>query len=152
MIRKSDEKRIAPFLFSSLVTVIYSSSICLYETNFPYEGGHSISHFIFKTCVCFKTQKHIVEEAKMLIKLILVDSNHFIRYKCKTMHCLDSQTLSAHISTIVLDDNEKCSISEVLEVLIAVETFPSASSFNTQRFQFVTMNELKVYAKRFVTF
>ena len=113
MIRKSDEKRIAPFLFSSLVTVIYSSSICLYETNFPYEGGHSISHFIFKTCVCFKTQKHIVEEAKMLIKLILVDSNHFIRYKCKTMHCLDSQTLSAHISTIVLDDNGKCSISEV---------------------------------------
>ena len=88
----------------------------------------------------------------MLIKLILVDSNHFIRYKCKTMHCLDSQTLSAHISTIVLDDNEKCSISEVLEVLIAVETFPSASSFNTQRFQFVTMNELKVYARRFVTF
>ena len=104
------------------------------------------------TSVCFKTQKHTVEEAKMLIKLILVDSNHFIRYKCKTMHCLDSQTLSTHISTIVLDDNEKCSISEVLEVLIAVETFPSASSFNTQRFQFVTMNELKVYARRFVTF
>ena len=68
------------------------------------------------------------------------------------MHCLDSQTLSTHISTIVLDDNEKCSISEVLEVQIAVETFPSASSFNTQRFQFVTMNELKVYARRFVTF
>ena len=42
----------------------------------------------------------------MLIKLIIVDSNHFIRFKCKIIHCLDSQT-SEYISTIVLDDNEK---------------------------------------------
>ena len=25
----------------------------LYETNLPYEGGHSIAHSIFKTCVHF---------------------------------------------------------------------------------------------------
>ena len=29
--------------------------------------------------------------------------------------CLDSQTFSEYISTIVLDDNEKLSINEVLE-------------------------------------
>ena len=61
----------------------------------------------------------------MLIKLIAVDSNHFIRYKCKIMHCLGSQT-SEHISTIVYD-NEELSINELLEVLIGVGTFTSTS-------------------------
>ena len=84
-----------------------------------------------------------MEEAKLLFKLIVVDSNHFIRYKCKITHCLDSPTLSEYISTIVFDDNEKLSISEVLEVLIGVGTFTSKSSFDTQSLQFVTMNELK---------
>ena len=84
-----------------------------------------------------------MEEAKMLIKLIVVDSNHFIRYKCKITHCLGSQTLSEYISTIILDDNEKPSINEVLEVLIGVRTFTSTSSFDTQSLQFVTKNELK---------
>ena len=74
----------------------------------------------------------------MLIKLIVVNSNHFIRYKCRTAHCLDSQTLSEHISTIVLDDNEKLLINEVLEVLIGVEIFTSSSSFDTHNLQFVT--------------
>ena len=62
----------------------------------------------------------------MLIKLIAVDSNQFIRYKCKTKHCLDSQTLSEYISTTVLD-NEKLSINEVLHVLIGAGTFTSKS-------------------------
>ena len=66
-----------------------------------------------------------------------------IRYKCKITHCLDSQTLSEYISTILLDDNEKLSINEVLEVLIGVGTFTSTSSFNIKSLQFVTMNELK---------
>ena len=66
----------------------------------------------------------------MLIKLIAVDSNNFIRYMCKITHCLDSQTLSEYISTIVLDENEKLSINEVLEVLTGVETFTSTSSFD----------------------
>ena len=39
------------------------------------------------TLVCFK-QTHVVKDAKMLIKLIVVVSNHFTRYKCKIMHCL----------------------------------------------------------------
>ena len=43
----------------------------------------------------------------------------------------------------MLDDNEKLSIDEVLEVLIGVETFSSTSNFNTQSLQFVTRNELK---------
>ena len=75
------------------------------------------------TLVRFKTQTHIVEETKMLIKLIVVDSNHFIRYKYKITHCLNSQTLSEYISTMFLDKNEKLSISEVLQVLPGVGTF-----------------------------
>ena len=75
----------------------------------------------------------------MLIKLIVANSNHFKRYKCKIMDCLDSQTLSEYISMIVLDDNEKLSINEVLEVLIGVGTFTSIRSFNTQSLQFVAM-------------
>ena len=43
----------------------------------------------------------------------------------------------------MIDDNEKLSIDEVLEVLIGVETFSSTSNFNTQSLQFVTRNELK---------
>ena len=38
-----------PLIYSA--KVVYSPSVCLYETNFPYEGGHSITHLIFKTCV-----------------------------------------------------------------------------------------------------
>ena len=75
--------------------------------------------FVFKC-------KHVAEEAKMHIKLIDVDSNHFIRYKCKILHCLDSQTLSEYISTIVLD-NEKLSINVVPEVLTGVGTFTSTN-------------------------
>ena len=26
----------------------YSPSVCFYDTNFPYEGGHFIVHLIFK--------------------------------------------------------------------------------------------------------
>ena len=77
----------------------------------------------------------VVEEAKMHIKLIAVDSNHFIRCKCKTTHCLDSQTLSEYISTIVLDnekfDNEKPSINVVPEILTGAGTFTSTKvAFN----------------------
>ena len=73
------------------------------------------------TSVCFKTQTHVVEEAKMLIKLIVIDSNHFIKCKSKITRCLDSE----YILMIVLDDNEKLSIKQVLEILIGVGTFTS---------------------------
>ena len=53
------------------------------------------------------------------------------------MHFLVTQTLSQYISTIVLDDSEKISINEVLEVLIGVGTFTSTSSFDTQSLQFL---------------
>ena len=79
----------------------------------------------------------------MLIKLIVVDSSHFIRFECKITHCLDSQTLSEYISTIVLDDNEKHLVSEVPGVLIGVGTFTSTRSFDTQSLQLVTINKLK---------
>ena len=80
----------------------------------------------------------------MLIKLIAVDSYHFVRYKCKITHCPDSQT-SEYISAIILDDNEKLSTSEVLDVTVGSGTFTSASSLGTQSLQFVTMNEFKKY-------
>ena len=54
---------------------------------------------------------------------------------------------------MTIDDNEKLSINEVLEVLIGVGTFSSTSGFNTQCLLFVTMNELKnVFARRFAIF
>ena len=59
------------------------------------------------------------------------------------MHWLDSQTLSEYISMIVLDDNEKLLIIEVIEVLISVGTFNSTSSFNMLSLQFVRMTKLK---------
>ena len=91
----------------------------------------------------------------MLIKLIVVNSNHFIRYKCKTTSRLSSTTRLSNIIWIyiAIDDNEKLYISEVLEVLIGVGTFSSTSSFDMQWLLFVTMNELKkVYARRFTNF
>ena len=89
----------------------------------------------------------------MLIKLIVVDANHFIRYKCKITHCLDSQALSEYKSTIVLDDDEKLLINEVLKVPIGVGTFTSTSSSDTQKPP-ICYNERvkKVYARRFATF
>ena len=79
----------------------------------------------------------------MLIKFIVFDSNHFIRHKYKIMHGLDSQTLCEYTSTIVLDDNEKLPINEVLVVLTGVGIFTSTCSFDRQSLQFVTMKKLK---------
>ena len=90
----------------------------------------------------------------MLIKLTVVNSNHFIRYKCKTTSRLSNITRLSNIIWIyiTIDDNEKLSINELLEVLIGVGTFSSTSSFDTQCLLFVTINELKVYAMRFAIF
>ena len=90
----------------------------------------------------------------MLIKLTVVNSNHFIRYKCKTTSRLSNITRLSKIIWIyiTIDDNEKLSINELLEVLIGVGTFSSTSSFDTQCLLFVTINELKVYAMRFAIF
>ena len=84
----------------------------------------------------------------MLIKPVVVNSNHFIRYKSKTTSRL-SNIIWIYIT---IDDNEKLSINELLEVLIEIGTFSSTSSFDTQCLLFVTMNELKVYARRFAFF
>ena len=50
-IDRGEMKNVEPLLLFFLATVTYSPSVCLYETNFSYEGGHSIAHSIFKTCV-----------------------------------------------------------------------------------------------------
>ena len=86
-----------------------------------------------------------MEEAKMLIKLIVANSNHFIRYKCKTTSRLSNITRLSNIIWIyiTINDNEKLSINEVLEVLIGFVTFSSTISFDKQCLLFVTMNELK---------
>ena len=65
-----------------------------------------------------------MDKAEMLISLTVVDSHHFIRYKCKITHCLDSQTSFEYISLIAPDDNEKLSCNEVPEVLIGVGILP----------------------------
>ena len=48
-----------------------------------------------------------------------------------------------YILTIVFDDNEKLSISEILGFVIGLGIFTSTSSFDTQSLQLVTMTELK---------
>ena len=107
---------------------------CLYETNLYYEGGHSIAHSIFKTSV---------QRRKDHFSLLLNTNTRSGKSKnanqidCKIMHFLVTQTLSQYISTIVLDDSEKISINEVVEVLIGVGTFTSTSSFDTQSLQFL---------------
>ena len=115
------------FMKEYMLFILHCSlSVCFYETNFTYKRGHSTAHSTFKTYVqhrkdhlgLFLNTNHVVEEGKLLIKLIVSHSNQFLRYKCKITHCLDSQTLSKHISTIVLNDNKKHSISEVLQFLI----------------------------------
>ena len=81
----------------------------------------------------------------MLIKLTVVNSHHFIRYKCKTTSRLSNITRPSNLIRIyiTIDNNDKLSISEVLEVLTGVGTFSSTSSFDTQCLLFVAMNELK---------
>ena len=130
-----------------LATVFYYPSVCLYETNFPYEGGHSIARLVFKTCVLHRKDHFgsffntkVVEVAKMLLKLIVVGSYHFLRYKCKTTHCLDSRT-SEYISTTVLGDNEKLLISSARGSNWCWN-FHKYKQFS-QSLQFVTMIELK---------
>ena len=59
---------------------------------YPLRDWFKLRLGIFRTTES-PTKAHVVEEAKMLIKLIVVDPNYFIRCKCKSTHCLDSQTL-----------------------------------------------------------
>ena len=44
-------KNVQPLLLFFVGDSFFSPSVCLYETNFPYEGEHSIAHSILKTCV-----------------------------------------------------------------------------------------------------
>ena len=114
---------------------------CLHETNFPYERGHSIAHSTFKTCV---------QRRKDYLGLFL-NTNPSGRSKSayqidfsRHLSFYEIQALSAYISTVVLDDNKRHSINEVLEFLFGVGTFTNTSSlFDTQGLQFVTMNKLK---------
>ena len=98
--------------------------------------------------------KVIIPLHTRFLKLTAVDSNHFIRYKCKITHCLDSRTLSEYIWTHVLD-NEKLSVIEVLEVLTGVRTFTSTSkSFRYTKQPSICYNERvkKVFVRSFEIF
>ena len=50
-IDRCDMKNVQPLLFFFSSNSFHSPCVYLYETSFPYEGGHSIAHLIFKTCV-----------------------------------------------------------------------------------------------------
>ena len=41
------------WLDDSWTIIVCSPSMFLHETNFPYDGGHSIANSIFKTCAHF---------------------------------------------------------------------------------------------------
>ena len=82
-------------------------------------------------------------EVSMLLKLIVVNSQHVVRYKSKITNCSADLTLSEYIATITLDDGNKISINEVLEVLIGAGSFTNMSCFKKQSLQVVTMEELR---------
>ena len=82
-------------------------------------------------------------EVSMLLKLIVVNSQRVVRYKSKITNCSADLTLSEYIATITLDDGNKISINEVLEVLIGAGSFTNTSCFEKQSLQVVTMEELR---------
>ena len=82
-------------------------------------------------------------DVSMLLKLIVVNSQHVVRYKSKITNCSADSTLSEYIATITLDDGNKNSIDEALEVLIGAGSFTNMSCFDKQNLQVVTMEELK---------
>ena len=82
-------------------------------------------------------------EAGWLLKLIVVNSQHVVRYKSKIIHCSADSTLSESIATITLDDGKKISIDEVREVLIGAGCFTNMSCFDKQSLQVVTLEELR---------
>ena len=82
-------------------------------------------------------------EVSMLLKLIVVNSQHVVRYKSKITNCSSDLTLSEYIATITLDDGNKISINEVLEVLIGAGSFTNMSCFEKQSLQVVTVEELR---------
>ena len=82
-------------------------------------------------------------EVSMLLKLIVVNSQHVVRYKSKITNCSSDLTLSEYIATITLDDGNKISINEVLEVLVGAGSFTNMSCFEKQSLQVVTVEELR---------
>ena len=82
-------------------------------------------------------------EVSMLLKLIVVNSQRVVRYKSKITNCSADLTLSEYIATVTLDDGNKISINEVLEVLIGAGSFTNMSCFEKQSLQVVTMEELR---------
>ena len=79
----------------------------------------------------------------MLLKLIVVNSQHVERCKSKITHCSADSTFSEYVATITLDDGNKNSIDEVLEVCTGAGSFINMSCFDKQNLQVVTMEELR---------
>ena len=79
----------------------------------------------------------------MLLKLSVVNSQHLVKYKSKITYCNVESTLSDYVTSLTLDDGEKITIDEVLEVLIGAGSFTNASCFDKQSLPFVTMEELQ---------
>ena len=82
-------------------------------------------------------------EVSMLLKLIVVNSQHLVKYQSKNTNCSTDSMLSEYIATITIDDGKKNSIDEVLEVLIGARSFTNMSCFDKQSLQVVTMKELR---------
>ena len=82
-------------------------------------------------------------DVSMLLKLIVVNSQHVVRCKSKITHCSANSTLSEYIAAITLEDGKKNSIDEVPEVLIGAGSFTNMSCFDKQNLQVVTMEELR---------
>ena len=78
----------------------------------------------------------------MLLKLNIVNTKHFVRYKTKMTFCEGSKTLAEYIDSIILDDGQKINVQEIVEVLVGV-SFTDMTCFDKASFSFVNLDELK---------
>ena len=78
----------------------------------------------------------------MLLKLNIVNTKHFVRYKTKMTFYEGSKTLAEYIDSIILDDEQKINVQEIVEVLVGV-SFTDTTCFDKASFSFVNLDELK---------
>ena len=115
----------------------WNLSTCECQCDTWCKPGQYLDH---KNCICKnKLVGRLTEECTSVINETMMNNNNYDNDNDYDYNI----NLSEYISMVVLDDNEKLLINEVLKVLIGVGTFTSISSFDTQSLQFVTMNKLK---------
>ena len=79
---------------------------------------------------------------KMLLKLIVVTSNHLIRYKNRITHCDEVNSISEFIAQVKLDDGNILDANEVIE-LYAGASMTNLENVDVASISLITLKELK---------